>query len=106
MGAFLGRRLDKLDLIALFVDALEIARHAVVVALGVTTDGTRFRSVSGSARPRTPSSAPRSCRACSIAASRSTIWRGLPQSRYRMPRFGMRAIKAFKRAKPEICRVL
>ena len=41
MGAFLARRLDKLDLIALFVDAIEVASHAVVVALGVTTDGTK-----------------------------------------------------------------
>lgn len=41
MSAFLGQRLDKLDLIALFVDALEVASHTVVVALGVTTDGTK-----------------------------------------------------------------
>jgi transposase-like protein len=41
MGTFLGRRLDKVDLIALFVDAIEVANHAVVVALGVTTDGTK-----------------------------------------------------------------
>jgi transposase-like protein len=41
MGTFLGQRLDKLDLIALFIDAIEVASHAVVVALGVTKDGTK-----------------------------------------------------------------
>jgi transposase-like protein len=41
MSAFLSRRLDTLDLIALFIDAIEIANRAVVVALGVTTDGTK-----------------------------------------------------------------
>jgi putative transposase len=41
MGTFLARRLDQVDLIALFVDAIEVASHAVVVALGVTTDGTK-----------------------------------------------------------------
>jgi transposase-like protein len=41
MGAFLSRRLDKLDLIALFLDGIEFASHTVIVALGVTADGTK-----------------------------------------------------------------
>lgn len=41
MGAFLARRLDALDIIALFVDGIEIAKHSVIVALGVTLDGTK-----------------------------------------------------------------
>jgi putative transposase len=38
---FTARRLDDLSLVALFLDGIEIAEHAVVVALGVTTDGTK-----------------------------------------------------------------
>lgn len=41
MGAFLGRRLDGLDIVALFVDGLEVAGRAVIVALGVSADGTK-----------------------------------------------------------------
>jgi transposase-like protein len=41
MGAFLGRRLDGLDIVALFVDGIEVAGRAVIVALGVTADGTK-----------------------------------------------------------------
>ncbi len=41
MGSCLGRGLDTVDLIALFVDAIEVASHAVVVELGITTDGTK-----------------------------------------------------------------
>lgn len=41
MRDFLGRRLESVDVVAMFVDALEVASHCVVVALGVTTDGTK-----------------------------------------------------------------
>jgi transposase-like protein len=42
MSAFLGRRLDGLDVVALFVDGIEVAGRAVIVALGVTADGTKM----------------------------------------------------------------
>jgi len=40
---FTMRRLDgdNMDLVALFLDGIEVAEHAVVVALGVTVDGTK-----------------------------------------------------------------
>lgn len=38
---FLTRSLEKLDLIAIFIDAIEIANKSVIIALGVTTDGTK-----------------------------------------------------------------
>jgi putative transposase len=41
MRDFLGRRLESLDVAAMFLDALEVASHCVVVALGVTADGTK-----------------------------------------------------------------
>lgn len=41
MRDFLGRRLESLDVVAMFLDALEVASHCVVVALGVTADGTK-----------------------------------------------------------------
>lgn len=41
LSAFLTRRLEKLDLIAMFIDAIEIANKSVIVALGVTVDGTK-----------------------------------------------------------------
>jgi transposase-like protein len=41
MGAFLGRRLDGLDIVAVFVDGIEVAGRAVIVALGITADGTK-----------------------------------------------------------------
>jgi transposase-like protein len=41
LRAHLERRLDELDLIALFVDGIEVARQTVVVALGITTDGSK-----------------------------------------------------------------
>lgn len=39
--AFLARQLGKLDLVAVFIDGVEIAKHAIVLALGVTVDGTK-----------------------------------------------------------------
>jgi len=41
LSEFLDRRLDDLQLTAMFIDAIEIAKHAVVIALGVTLDGTK-----------------------------------------------------------------
>lgn len=41
LAAFLDRRLDDVELIAMFLDGIEFAEEMVVVALGVTTDGTK-----------------------------------------------------------------
>lgn len=41
LKASMDRRLDELDLIVLLVDGIEVARHTVVVALGITSDGTK-----------------------------------------------------------------
>ncbi len=41
MRSFLDRRLDTLDIIALFLDGLDVASQTVIVALGVTSDGTK-----------------------------------------------------------------
>jgi putative transposase len=41
LAEFLDRRLDDVELIAMFIDGLEIADKTTVVALGVTTDGTK-----------------------------------------------------------------
>jgi transposase-like protein len=45
MGAklreYLSRRLEEVDLVALMLDGIEVARHTVVVALGITEDGTK-----------------------------------------------------------------
>jgi len=39
LAELFGRNLSELDLVALFVDGIEIAEHRIVVALGVDTDG-------------------------------------------------------------------
>jgi transposase-like protein len=41
LKASMDRRLDALDLIALLIDGIEVARQTVVVALGITSDGTK-----------------------------------------------------------------
>ncbi len=41
LAAFVSRRLDDLDLVAMFIDGIEFAGHAVLIALGVTIDGTK-----------------------------------------------------------------
>jgi len=41
LSASLERRLDELDLIALLIDGIEVARQTVVVALGITSDGSK-----------------------------------------------------------------
>ena len=38
---FVERRLEGVDLVAMFIDGIEIAKKTVVVALGVATDGTK-----------------------------------------------------------------
>jgi transposase-like protein len=41
LTAFVSRKLDDLDVVAMFIDGIEIAKHAVVIALGVAIDGTK-----------------------------------------------------------------
>lgn len=41
LAEFFGRKLDDLALAAMFIDGIEIAKHAVIIALGVTQDGTK-----------------------------------------------------------------
>jgi transposase-like protein len=41
LAAFLSRKLDELELVAMFIDGTEIGGHAVVIALGVIADGTK-----------------------------------------------------------------
>lgn len=41
LSVSLERRLDDLDLIGLLIDGIEVARQTVVVALGITSDGTK-----------------------------------------------------------------
>jgi hypothetical protein len=41
LAQFVGRKLDDVDLVAMFIDGIEFAGHAVVIALGVTIDGTK-----------------------------------------------------------------
>jgi transposase-like protein len=41
LAEFVSRKLDNVDLVAMFIDGIEFARHTMVVALGVTIDGTK-----------------------------------------------------------------
>lgn len=41
LAAFVSRKLDRVDLVAMFIDGIEFAGHAVIIALGVTIDGTK-----------------------------------------------------------------
>jgi putative transposase len=41
LSAFLTRSLEKTDIVAMFIDAIEIANKSVIIALGVTVDGTK-----------------------------------------------------------------
>jgi transposase-like protein len=41
LADFLSRKLTDLELAAMFIDGIEIGKHAVIVALGVTVDGTK-----------------------------------------------------------------
>jgi len=38
---FLAQSLADLDIVAMFIDGIEIGKHAVIIALGVTADGTK-----------------------------------------------------------------
>ena len=41
LTTFLDRRLEDTHLIAMFIDGIEVAKKSVILALGVTTDGTK-----------------------------------------------------------------
>ena len=41
LAEFLDRKLDDIALAAMFIDGIEIGHHAVIIALGVTTDSTK-----------------------------------------------------------------
>lgn len=41
LSEFLNRRLDDIKLAAMFIDGIEIGKHAVIIALGLTEDGTK-----------------------------------------------------------------
>jgi len=41
LAAFVSRKLDDVDLVAMFIDGIEFAGHAVLIALGVTIDGPK-----------------------------------------------------------------
>ncbi len=41
LAAFVSRKLDDVDLVAMFIDGIEFAGHSVIIALGVTIDGTK-----------------------------------------------------------------
>src|SRR5450755_2510863 len=42
LAQFVSRKLDDVDLIAMFIDGIGFAGHSVVIALGVTIDGTKM----------------------------------------------------------------
>jgi putative transposase len=41
LAEFLNQKLEELTLAAMFIDGIEIAKHAVIIALGVAADGTK-----------------------------------------------------------------
>ena len=41
LADFVSRSLSDLDIVAMFIDGIEIGKHAVIIALGVTADGTK-----------------------------------------------------------------
>src|SRR5277367_4817906 len=41
LAQFVSRKLDDVDLVAMFIDGIEFGGHSVLIALGVTTDGTK-----------------------------------------------------------------
>jgi transposase-like protein len=41
LAEFVSRKLDEVDVVAMFIDGIEFAGHAVIIALGVTIDGTK-----------------------------------------------------------------
>jgi transposase-like protein len=42
LAEFVSRKLDDVDLVAMFIDGIEFARRTMIVALGVTIDGTKL----------------------------------------------------------------
>jgi putative transposase len=42
LSEFLDRKLDDVELVAMFLDGIEVAQKSVIVALGVTKDGTKM----------------------------------------------------------------
>jgi len=41
LAAFVERKLDEVNLVAMFIDGIEVAQRSVIVALGVTAEGTK-----------------------------------------------------------------
>jgi transposase-like protein len=41
LADFVTRKLADLDIVAMFIDGIEIGKHAVIIALGVSADGTK-----------------------------------------------------------------
>lgn len=41
LAEFVSRKLDDVDVVAMFIDGIEFAGHTVIIALGVTIDGTK-----------------------------------------------------------------
>jgi transposase-like protein len=41
LAEFVSKKLDELDVVAMFIDGIEICGHVVLIALGVTVDGTK-----------------------------------------------------------------
>lgn len=41
LAEFLERKLEDVDLVAMFIDGIQVAQKSVIIALGVTTDGTK-----------------------------------------------------------------
>ncbi|MGH7602864.1 MAG: IS256 family transposase [Gemmatimonadaceae bacterium] len=41
LAQFVSRKLDDVDLVAMFIDGIEFAGHSVLIALGVSIDGTK-----------------------------------------------------------------
>jgi putative transposase len=41
LAEFVARKLDDVDLVAVFIDGIEFAKRTIIVALGVTIDGTK-----------------------------------------------------------------
>ena len=68
---YLARRLDELEVVALFMDGVVVAQQTVIVVLAITRTAARSRWACGWARRRTPWCAPSCCRTCSHADSRS-----------------------------------
>jgi putative transposase len=42
LAAFVSRKLDDVDLVAMFIDGIEFAGHTMIIALGVTIEGTKL----------------------------------------------------------------